>query len=119
MVVVTLSVLVAVSAAPPAQAVLSDSGFLTQTRAAMSKMMTAMDVEPSGEVDRDFVLTMVPHHQGAIDMAISELRFGHNVALRRIAQEIIVTQKDEIVAMRRALAHPVPAADLEKRETYR
>jgi uncharacterized protein (DUF305 family) len=106
----TLSALVALAATRPAQALLSDSGFVTQTRDAMSKMMAAMDVKPSGDVDRDFVLTMVPHHQGAIDMAESELRFGNNIALRRIAQEIIVTQKDEIVAMRRALI-PTLAAD--------
>jgi uncharacterized protein (DUF305 family) len=74
----------------------------------MSKMMTAMDVQPTGDVDEDFESMMVPHHEGAIDMAISELRFGRNVALRRIAQEIIVTQADEIVAMRRAIEQPLP-----------
>jgi hypothetical protein len=43
--------------------------FLAENQAAMAKMMTAMDVPASGDVDRDFVATMVPHHQGAIDMA--------------------------------------------------
>ena len=89
-----------------AGAVLPEDGFLAQTKAAMAKMMTAMDVAPSGDVDVDFAATMVPHHQGAIDMAEAELRFGRNPALRRISQEIIVTQEDEIVAMRRALAQP-------------
>jgi uncharacterized protein (DUF305 family) len=92
------------SARPPARAALADASFLSQTIAAMTKMMTDMDVPPTGDVDRDFVATMVPHHRGAIDMAVAELRFGRNVRLRRIAAEIIVTQKDEIVAMRRALS---------------
>ena len=82
----------------------ADAAFLDQTNAAMTKMMADMGVAPTGDVDRDFVATMVPHHRGAIDMAIAELRFGRNVRLRRIASEIIVTQKDEIVAMRRALS---------------
>jgi uncharacterized protein (DUF305 family) len=51
-------------------------------------------------VDGDFVAMMVPHHQGAIEMAQAELRYGRNEQLRRLAQEIIVTQRQEIVAMR-------------------
>jgi uncharacterized protein (DUF305 family) len=46
---------------------------------------------------------MVPHHQGAIEMAQAELRYGHNEQLRRMAQEIIVTQRQEINAMRLTL----------------
>lgn len=72
----------------------------------MTKMMSAMNVAPSGNADKDFVAAMVPHHQGAIDMAQSELRYGHNEQLRRIAEEIIVTQQQEITAMRFALAQP-------------
>jgi uncharacterized protein (DUF305 family) len=45
---------------------------------------------------------MVPHHQGAIDMARIQLRYGHNEQLRRIAQEIIVDQQQEIAAMQYA-----------------
>ena len=51
---------------------------------------------------------MVPHHQGAIDMAEAELLYGHNVKVKRIAQEIIITQEDEIVAMRLALRAHLP-----------
>jgi len=50
---------------------------------------------------------MAPHHQGAIEMARAELRYGHNEPLRRIAQEIIVTQTQEIAAMRLALGQPL------------
>jgi uncharacterized protein (DUF305 family) len=85
-----------------------DSQFMVAMQAGMSKMMSAMDVEPSGNVDRDFVAAMVPHHQGAIDMARSELLFGRDPQLRRIAQEIIVDQQQEIAAMRFALGQPLP-----------
>jgi hypothetical protein len=71
-------------------------------------MMDGMSIKPSGDVDRDFVAMMIPHHQGAIDMAQAELRYGHNEQLRRIAQEIIVEQQQEIIAMRLALGQPLP-----------
>ncbi len=80
-----------------------DSGYLAEAASAMTRMMAAMQIAPTGDADRDFVAGMVPHHQGAVEMAQAELKFGKNVALRRIAAEIIVTQRDEIVAMHRAL----------------
>ncbi|WP_063750900.1 DUF305 domain-containing protein [Paraburkholderia nodosa] len=80
-----------------------EASFLSENDAAMTKMMTGMAARPTGDVDRDFVATMIPHHQGAIDMAMAELRHGHNVQLRRIAQEIVVEQQQEIVAMRLAV----------------
>jgi hypothetical protein len=51
---------------------------------------------------------MVPHHQGAIDMAQAVLRYGHNEQLRRLAQEIVVTQQQEIAAMRLAVGEGLP-----------
>jgi hypothetical protein len=84
-----------------------EAPYLVQNRAAMTKMMTAMSIEPTGDVDRDFVEMMVPHHQGAIEMAVAVLRYGKNEQLRRLAQEIIVTQQQEIAAMRLALGEPV------------
>jgi uncharacterized protein (DUF305 family) len=83
-----------------------EKAFLAENQAAMAKMMKAMEVKPSGDVDRDFVDMMVPHHQGAVDMARAELRYGRNEQLRRMAQEIIVTQQQEIVAMRLAVGEP-------------
>ena len=82
--------------------------FLADNDAAMDKMMAGMTIKPSGDVDRDFVAMMVPHHQGAVDMAQALLRYGHNEPLRRLAQEIIVTQQEEIVAMSFALGQPLP-----------
>ena len=83
-------------------------GFLADTEQAMTKMDTGMMAKPSGDADHDFVQMMVPHHQGAIDMAVAELRYGHNEQLKRIAQEIIVDQQQEIAAMHLALGQPLP-----------
>jgi hypothetical protein len=87
----------------------AETSLLSENQAAMTKMMAGMDVKPSGSADRDFAAMMIPHHQGAIDMAKSELRYGKNEQLRRIAQEIIVSQQQEIVVMQLALS-PEPAA---------
>jgi len=86
----------------------SEAPFLLENDAAMTKMMRDMSIKASGDVDHDFVEMMVPHHQGAIDMARAVLRHGHNEQLRRLAQEIIVTQQQEIAAMRLALGQPLP-----------
>ena len=75
---------------------------------AMTKMMINMGIRPSGDVDSDFVAMMAPHHQGAIEMAQAELLYGRNDQLRRLSHEIIVTQQQEIVAMRLALGQPLP-----------
>ena len=53
---------------------------------------------------------MVPHHQGAIEMAQAELRYGRNETLQRMAQEIIVTQLQEITAMRLSLGRALPSS---------
>jgi hypothetical protein len=82
--------------------------FKADNKAVMGRMMTGMAIKPSGDVDRDFVDMMIPHHQGAIDMAEAELRYGANEQLRRIAQEIIVDQQQEITAMRLTLGEPLP-----------
>jgi uncharacterized protein (DUF305 family) len=74
---------------------------------AMTKMMMDMGIRWSGDVDTDFVAMMTPHHRGAIDMAMAELRYGHNDRLRRMAQEIIITQQQDIAAMRPAVSQPI------------
>jgi len=71
-------------------------------------MMAAMQVRATGDIDRNFAAVMIPHHQGAIDMAVAELRYGRNPQLKRIAQEIIVDQQQEIAVMRLALDQPPP-----------
>ena len=56
----------------------SEAAFLAENVAAMKTMMNAMHVKSTGNVDLDFVTMMVPHHQGAIDMAMAVLRHGRN-----------------------------------------
>lgn len=92
-----------------------DAAFLAENASAMRKMMIDMHIQPSGDADKDFVSIMTPHHQGAIAMARAELRYGRNEQLKRLAQEIIITQQEEIAAMRLALGQapspPVPSPD--------
>ena len=87
-----------------------EKAFLAENDAAMSRMMSGMAVKPTGDADADFAATMIPHHQGAIDMAVAELHYGRNEQVRRIAQEIIVDQQQEITAMRLALGQKLPAS---------
>ncbi|MDY0746342.1 DUF305 domain-containing protein [Paucibacter sp. R3-3] len=98
------------SLAAGAIALSPQQAFVAENDAAMQKMMDDMAVKPSGNIDRDFAAMMTPHHQGAIDMAVAELRYGTNEQMRRIAQEIIVEQQQEIAAMRLALGDPPPAS---------
>jgi len=66
----------------------------------MAKMHAAMaSVEPSGNSDVDFVKLMLPHHQTAIDMAITQLKYGNDPQMRRLAQEVIIDQQSEIELM--------------------
>ncbi|HTO60186.1 MAG TPA: DUF305 domain-containing protein [Bradyrhizobium sp.] len=96
---------------PPIAAAAPDEGaFLRENEAAMTKMMDDMAAKPTGDIDHDFVAMMTPHHQGAIDMAVIELRYGKNEQLRRIAQEIIVDQMQEIAAMKLAIGEPAVAS---------
>jgi hypothetical protein len=81
-----------------------EQAFLSENSVAMKKMMAEMMINPSGDVDRDFVEMMVPHHQGAVDMAQAELKYGHNEQLRRLAREIVANQQQEIAVMRNAVS---------------
>jgi uncharacterized protein (DUF305 family) len=84
--------------------------YLVENDSAMKKMMADMAITPTGDVDSDFAAMMVPHHQGAIDMAVAVLRHGRNPQIRRLAQEIIVTQQQEIAVMRLAVGQPMPTS---------
>jgi uncharacterized protein (DUF305 family) len=82
---------------------LAEQPFPSENAAAMKEMMADMTIEPTGDVDRDFVAMMVPHHQGAVDMAKAELKYGHSGQLRQGAQEIVAKQQ-QIKVMRDAVA---------------
>jgi YVTN family beta-propeller protein len=71
----------------------------------MARMDADMQAAPmTGDPDHDFSAMMIPHHQGAVDMAKAFLLHGKDPALRRLAHEIIVTQEQEIEVMRLRLA---------------
>jgi uncharacterized protein (DUF305 family) len=66
----------------------------------MKTMMNNMHVKPTGRPDADFALMMVPHHQGAIDMAKVELQYGTDPELRQLATDVVVAQEKEIAQMK-------------------
>jgi len=72
----------------------------SEFNSSMEKMHLAMkSVKPTGNSDSDFVRLMLPHHQAAIDMAKTQLLFGKDPQMRRLAQEIVTDQQSEIVLM--------------------
>ncbi len=66
----------------------------------MKTMMEGMRVKPTGKPDEDFVLMMVPRHQGAIDMAKVELKYGADPELKQLASDIVAAQAKEITQMK-------------------
>jgi uncharacterized protein (DUF305 family) len=79
---------------------LSPSQFAQDMDASMKLMDNEMSAAPmDGNADHDFAAMMIPHHQGAIDMAKAELSHGSDPTMRRIAEEIIADQKSEIDLM--------------------
>jgi uncharacterized protein (DUF305 family) len=77
------------------------SAFDTAMQESMARMMRAMHTaRPSGDPDRDFLAMMIPHHQGAIDMARAVLVHGLDPMVRQLAAEIIASQQAEIDSMK-------------------
>jgi uncharacterized protein (DUF305 family) len=75
--------------------------------AAMNRGMASAPI--TGDPDRDFVAMMLPHHEGAVAMARSELQYGKDPQLRRMAKAIITSQDQEIAEMHAwQAAHPAP-----------
>lgn len=87
-----------------------ETGFQKANAVAMDRMMADMDVPPTGDVDRDFIRMMIPHHQGGVDMAEALLRYGENAELKALAHAIIDVQKKEIALMQRIEGELPPAA---------
>jgi Domain of unknown function (DUF305) len=81
------------------------SEFHRALQAIMVQMNAAMCATPSADVDRDFALAMIPHHQGAIEMAKLELLYGSDARLRRLAEGIVVDQSQEIALIHNILAN--------------
>lgn len=79
--------------------------FTHAMHAGMEKMMHDMhSAVPSGNPDVDFLAMMIPHHQGAVEMARLALIYGKDPVTRRVAEEIIASQTVEIAAMKERLA---------------
>ena len=78
----------------------SDTSFEQEMADSMSKMDHDMAATPmTSDPNHDFSAMMIPHHQGAIDMAKGELLYGKDPVMRRLAQEILVDQQSEIDVM--------------------
>lgn len=71
---------------------------------ANSTMHAAMTIEPTGDVDVDFIRAMIPHHQGAVEMARILLEYGTDPETRALAEGIIAAQEAEIAWMLEWLA---------------
>jgi uncharacterized protein (DUF305 family) len=83
-------------ATPTANKPASNAGY----RDAMTKMSQGMAITYSGNADKDFVAGMIAHHQGAIDMARVELKYGKDPQTRKLARNIITAQEKEIAVMK-------------------
>ncbi|AET89501.1 hypothetical protein BYI23_A016630 [Burkholderia sp. YI23] len=86
----------------------TDTSSTAAFQAADQKMMTGMSsIEYTGDADRDFVAHMIPHHQGAVEMAKVELKYGKDAKLRKLAKDVIAAQNKEIAFMKQWLEqHP-------------
>ena len=89
----------------------SEAAFLSENATARDRMMADMHVPATGDIDRDFTRMMIPHHQGAIDMAQALLRHGKNEELKALARTIIAKQEEEIAVMRRIGGEQAPSAN--------
>jgi hypothetical protein len=82
----------------------SGNAFARALATAMDQMhKDMMSPMPTGDADRDFLATMIPHHEGAVEMARLVLIHGKDPLVRRLAEEIIAGQRSEIEAMRARL----------------
>jgi uncharacterized protein (DUF305 family) len=84
----------------------SEPTFYSEMAKVNARMHQGMEIAASDDIDRDFMRMMIPHHQGAIDMALLQLKYGHDEKLKRLAQSIIVEQGQEITYMRTLLDAP-------------
>lgn len=96
----TLAIPLAAAADATKQSAAKVPAAATAYAASMDRMMADMDVKPTGDPDKDFVSMMIPHHQGAIDMARIELKYGRDPMLRAMAEDVVKAQEKEIADMK-------------------
>ena len=73
----------------------NDSASTKDFKQSHMDMMKNMNLEFSGDDDADYARSMIPHHQGAIDMAKLELKYGKDPVLRQMAEKMIKDQEKE------------------------
>lgn len=79
----------------------SPNGFNTEARAAIDRMNASLaSAIRNGNVNHDFITLMIPHHQGAIDIAQAYLRYGTDPRLREMAEKASASQSEEIAKLR-------------------
>jgi uncharacterized protein (DUF305 family) len=83
----------------PAPAAAAETEATRALRAANAAMHKDMDIVYSGDADVDFARAMIPHHQGAVEMAKIQLKFGRDPELRKLAEDIVAAQEKEIMLM--------------------
>lgn len=79
----------------------ADEGYM---KAMQGMHRSMMSMKPTGDADKDFAMMMIPHHQAAVDMAEVELKYGKDKMLRKMAEDIVKSQKEEIAEMKAWLA---------------
>jgi uncharacterized protein (DUF305 family) len=86
----------------------ADGGSAAGYKKAMDGMMSGMMAPFTGDADVDFVTGMVPHHQGAVDMAKVALEYGKDPEVKKFAEGVISAQEAEIKWMNEWLAKNGP-----------
>jgi uncharacterized protein (DUF305 family) len=113
-----LLILTFAAASQPLQTALCAQSYIAEPEPAWHELMSSMEkmqaamasAESSGSSDADFARLMLPHHQAAIDMAKTQLLYGKDPQMRRLAQEIIADQQSEMELMQLWLKQHGPGA---------